>query len=959
MLLVPGVVYGQESQAQSSLDETQKVAAGQESSAAGPLTSGAPTEREIVVTGSRIQRTGYAQPTPVTIQTTEALMSSAPTSIADGLNRLPQFQGSRTRTFCCEVGSVGNFLNLRGLGTTRTLVLLDSRRIVATRESGDVDVNLLPEILIERVEVVTGGASAAYGSDAVSGVVNYIIDNDFEGVRLNGQTGISTYGDDATFKFAGAIGSAFAEGRGHFVLSVEHFDQAGIPSLDARPLSRGGGYLMGGNGTAGAPFTALRGVQQATATDGGVIIGPNQLPIPGAGAPLAGIQFLPGGGTAPFVLGTPIPGSPAFFLGGDGFQNNLADPAQALRTSRLYTRFSYDFSDSITGWIRLNAGKSRTQGDILADNRQSTVAYTIFRDNAFLPANIGAQMDAAGVNSFRFARFNRDFGPIRIDYTNSTFDIAGGVDGQISETWRWQVSLSHGETVQNSRAENSGNLARIYAQADAVRDSSGNIVCNVTLTNPGTFRGCVPVNLFGVGSPSQAARNYSLGISTQRVKNTQTVAQFEIQGDLFELPAGPLSMALGGEYRERSLLQQSNEIALSQIQATGVRGFPTVLCPAATTCRFGGWQQGNFGEADASDNVKEGFVELLAPLLSEMPFAHAFDINGAFRYTDYKNSGGVSTWKLGVSWAPVEDIRIRATRSRDIRAPNLFELFAGPVNAFQPGLTDPFTGATNIIAITRTQGNPNLQPERANTWTLGAVLAPRFAPGLAASIDYYNIDIGGALGATNSQGTLNACFQGDQEACSRITRDANGNIQQIILQQVNLNSRQVRGIDFDVSYSTLIAGGSLNVRALFNHAIDYVDTVGGISTQLAGFYNTATQLTIPKWRGNFNATWEGNYFTFFLQQRYIGSYTQRPPLPGQIFAEPKIDPVFYTDVTVRYKLQGPGKSDVELYGTVTNLFNQQPRFIPNRFAAGLGFPTAPGLYDLEGRYFTAGLRIGF
>ena len=915
---------------------------------------------DIVVTGTRILRAGYDQPTPVTVKTTEALLSSAPTNIADALNRLPQFQGSRTRTFCCEVGSVGNFLNLRGLGTTRTLVLLDGRRIVPTREGGDVDVNLLPETLIERVEVVTGGASAAYGSDAVSGVVNYVVDTDFVGFRANGQTGISTYGDAGTVKMGAAIGASFSENRGHFVLSVDHFNQEGIKSLDDRPLSRDNrGYFLAGNGTT-FPFRTVAGVMQATATYGGVIVGPSNMPIPGAGAPLAGTQFLPGGVPAPFVFGTQVPGSPVFFFGGDGILNNLADPAQSLRADRLYGRLSFDFTDRLTGWIRVNAGESRTWGDVLADNRQAGVAYTIFRENPFLPSVTAAQMDTAGVTSFRFARFNRDFGPIRLDYTNRTFDVAAGLDGRIGADWQWSIGYSRGETVLDARVENVGILSRIYAQADAVRDlATGNIVCRVTLTNPGAYPGCVPVNLFGEGSPSQAARDYALGVSTQQVKNTQQVAYAEMQGTLLALPAGPVAVAFGAEYRERTLRSVSNDIAVNQIQAVGIRGFPTQLCPTPATCRFGGFQQGNFGTADAGDHVTEGFVETVVPVLRDTPFFHSLEVNGAYRYTSYENSGGISSWKTGITWAPTADLRLRATRSRDIRAPNLFEMFAGPVNAFQPGLTDPFTSTTNIIAITRTQGNPDLEPERADTLTLGAVFTPRRIPGLALSVDYYDIDVQGALSATTAQGTVDACFRGDQRACARIARDAFGDIQQIVLQQINLNSRLVRGIDFDASYNTDFLAGRLGIRALVNHALDYIDTVGGTSLQQAGFYNTANQLTVPRWRGNLSLTYEADPLTLFVQGRYIGSFVQMPPLPNQTFAEPRIGAVFYTDVTVKFDLNGPNDSRWELYGTVNNLFRQQPRFIANRFSTNLGYPTAPGLYDIDDRYFTVGIRTQF
>ncbi len=241
-------------------------------------------QEAILVTGSRIQRDGYDQPTPVTVMTAEALQNSQPSTLADALNKLPQLGGGRSRTFCCEVGTVGNYLNLRSLGTTRTLVLLDGQRVVATRESGDVDVNLLPELLVERVDVVTGGASAAYGSDAVSGVVNYVIDKKFTGLKLNLQGGISNYGDDQSFRIGAAGGAAFADGRGHFVIGVEHFKTDGIESLNDRPSSNNG-HFMAGNGTAAAPYVALNGVRQNTASYGGVIVDAGGLPVAGAGRP--------------------------------------------------------------------------------------------------------------------------------------------------------------------------------------------------------------------------------------------------------------------------------------------------------------------------------------------------------------------------------------------------------------------------------------------------------------------------------------------------------------------------------------------------------------------------------------------------------------------------------------------------------------------------------------------------
>ena len=926
-------------------------------------TDAAPTDTappEIIVTGSLIKRNGYDQPTPVTVLTADELQKATPTSLADGLNRLPQLGQSVSRVFCCAVGSVGNYLNLRALGTNRTLILLDGERVVPTRENGDVDVNLLPELLVQRVDVVTGGASAAYGSDAVAGVINFVIDSKFKGLKANAQYGLSQYGDDATLRLGLAGGADFAGARGHILISVEHNGSDGIPHLSDRPLSSNGHYLIG-NGSTQFPFTSVFGVRQNTATYGGVIVNGAGLPISNAGAPLAGLQFLPNGATAPFQFGTAIPSNSRFTYGGDGIVNNLAQPAGSVKADRIYARLSYDVSDALTLFARTNIGRSRNKMRVLADNRQRGTAFTIFRSNPYLPASVASAMDEAGVTSFRLGRFNREFGAVTLDYDNRTYDLSAGANGSISDNWQWRAWYSYGRTRMTGRVENNSNLGNLYAATDAVIDpGSGQIVCRVTLTNPGAFPGCVPLNLFGEGSVAQAGKDFVLGTSTQTVVNTQHLAAANVVGTLAQLPGGALSLALGTEYRRRSLKEQSNPTALNQINATGVRGIPAVLCPTPSTCRFGGFNQGNFGEADAKESVKEAYAEVVAPLLKDVFAARELELNGAYRYTDYSSSGGVSTWKLGVSYAPIRGIRFRATRSRDIRAPNLFELFAGPVNAFEPGIADPVTGQSNLIIITRTQGNPNSKPEIARTLTAGVVIEPSFVPGFSGAVDYWDVNLKGALSSTSAQGTIDACFGGNTVACSLVTRAPNTNeIQQVIIQRINLDSRHVKGIDFDFSYRHSAGAGKFAVRALFTRLISYIDTSGGVSTQEAGFYDANADTTLPKWRGNVGINYDLRNWSIYAQERYIGGYKQAPFVPGQIFADPEIKAVWYTDLTATLRVNMAG-SKFELFGTVNNLFGKQPPFVANRFSAGLAYPTTSAtLYDLDGRYYTTGIRAAF
>lgn len=915
---------------------------------------------EVVVTGSRIRReNGYDQPTPVTSITSEALQAAAPSNIADGLNQLPQFKPTDTRSLCCAIGSVGNYLNLRGLGTSRVLVLLDGYRIAPTRQSGDVDVNLLPEMLVKRVDVVTGGASAVYGSDAVSGVVNYVIDQDFTGFKAIAQAGTSGESDNDEVKFGIAGGMSFASGRGQVVASFEHYESDGF-RIDAREQARNGHYL-GGVGAPTLPFENLFGIVSIGATNGGVIVNEtNFLPEADAGAPLAGTLFLPGGTTRPFEMGPRVVGITPVASGGDGFVYGAGSALAELETDKLYTRLNYDISDNLSAHVRLNAAESSTVQYTLESSARGGTAFTIFRDNAFLPDSVGAQMDAAGVGSFRLAREHNDWGMIGNDITNTTYDINIGLDGAFAGTsWTWQANYSTGETELDGGAINDPIIENVYAATDAVIDpASGNIVCNVTLTNPGEFPGCEPFNPFGEGSTSAAALGYMVGTSDQVITNGQDILSIGAQGEWFDMPAGPLAVAVGTEYIQRDLKMTSNPYALTQVNPTGIRGLPTNYCPTPETCQFGRWAQGNFGEADASDSRYEVYGEFLAPLLRDRPGAHLLELNGAYRYTDYEYSGGVNTWKVGLDYMPTESLRFRATTSRDIRAPNLFELFAGPTRSFGSTtlIFDPLNpGGIPGNYVNLSQGNPTLEPETGDTVTIGFVYEPSWLPGFSGSIDYFDIQIDDAIADTTPQSVINRCAQGDQMSCDAISRDPTTTaITQIVVQKINLDSTSVRGIDFDLSYQREVGPGLLKLRLIATNAQERVEVVGDAVTDYAGF--TAD----PEWRGNLTAAYDVGNFYFFWQQRYVNSVQKWAFVPGgPQFKDPDFPSVSYTDVTASWNIGGSG---FELYATINNLFDKKPPLQPTPFVPGLAFPISPAgnpNYDMVGSMYTVGARMVF
>lgn len=913
---------------------------------------------EIIVTGSKIVRSGYDQPTPVTVLSSTELLDKQPTTLAEGLALSPQFVSVTGRSFAVQGVSPGAYLNLRGLGATRMLVLLDGDRVTDTREQGGVDANILPELLTQRVDVVTGGASAAYGSDAVAGVVNYVTDLKFNGVKFIAQGGIAERGYDASYKFGAAFGKDFLEGRLHVIASAQISHQNGIVSGTEVPFIAQSWYQTG-NGTT-VPYTFASNVAQNDGTFGGVILNSSNLPIANAGAPLAGINFLSATQTAAFNFGTAIPGNTQqFTIGGDGA--NLLGHQYILARSTIksfFGRADLEISDSLSAFLRVNYARSH---NIQAANYSSAIgsrAVTIFSGNPYIPQALQTTMTNQGIASFRLGRQTRDMGPVVNDYTTDSLDIAVGLKGELGGGWSWAVKYDYGRSNLLGLAKNNLLLANFYAAADAVKDANNNIVCRVTITNPGLYPGCVPINLFGEGTPSQAARDYTHGTSIQQVRNEQQVFSAQINGKLFKLPGGDINVAIGGEYRTRSLTETADQLSLATLSVTGIRGVPTRYCPSSSPCQIGSFISANFGTASASDNVKEAFAEILAPVLPKDSPIGSVDLNAALRITDYSVSGGVTTWKVGLEWSPVSDIRLRGTRSRDIRAPNLFELFAGPVGSSSVTITDGALGSYTIN--TQTRGNDTLVPEKANTWTVGAVFTPSFIRGLRASLDFYWIDINGALApGIGAQQTINNCAIGDTVACGNIIRNPGDNrILNILLQTINLNQQKVNGIDAELTYQTDLLGGQLNVRGLFSMITKYSITSGGVTRELQGIGNNPVVdlLSLPDWRADLSMSYTKGPFNLTASERFVGPITIAPGV-GRSFADGVGDIPTYavTNLSASYKIN----DNVQVYGIINNLFNRTPPIVANTVAAGVAIPTITSLYDVEGRYFTGGVRVRF
>lgn len=902
---------------------------------------------EVIVTGTRIARPGFEAPTPLTTMSTEELARKAPGALADGLNQLPQFMNSISTTARSTgtggAQNTGNYLNMRALGTNRVLVLQDGQRMATSGNNGGVDVSLIPSMLIQNVDVVTGGASAVYGSDAVSGVVNFVIDKRMEGLRVVAQSGTGT-GDVSeldSYRFGAAGGMSFLGDRLHVVASAETYHTDPLERAYF-PIMAEGWTVNGTGATAANPFRNISGTRSLTLTTGGIV----------TTGPFAGQQFDPSGNLVPFNRGTPTTIA-GVTIGGDGGyfsqEKGKGTTGSSQTMNQFFIRPEYEFSGNIVGFVSVGYNSSNYEanpgGGFIRQIR-------FFNDNAFLT---DAQRTALGATpSFDMGRIFTE-GPQHLTIQESdSLVMNAGLSGRFGETFTWNVGIGHTETEFTS-SQRDIEFSKFYASMDAVRDSAGNIVCRVLLDpNPdirARYQGCAPANAFGEGHVSAEAYDYFWGTSSWSTTNEMDSIQASVSGDLFEMPAGPLSFAAGAEYREVSLVQTSNANPAIAIDYTGLRGvLPTQLAKFRLT---------NNGVADGSQDVAEVFAEVNVPVLKDSALG-SLELSGAARLTDYSTSGEVTTWKLGALFDPVESVRFRATISQDIRAPSLFELFAAQQNASQ-SFSDPLTGR-NISVQLISGGNPDLVPEEARTFTGGVVLKPTFAPGLSFSADYFDIDITGAIAAPfTAQQILDNCAQsGYTSPVCALTRRApapDNTLQAILLFSDNLASQVVRGIDFEAAYGFEMGKGRTNIRAIWTRMLDFDQTnaEGQATRHLVGTADNAL-LPLPESKGLVEFNYTGDKLKAGIQARYIGSFDRSHV---QFYEKNRVPSVTYADLNFSYGFES-GSALFELFGVVNNLFDKEPPLTPAvQTAPGLNPPYYVNTYDLIGRTVTVGMRLKF
>jgi outer membrane receptor protein involved in Fe transport len=936
-------------------------------------------ENVVTVSGSRIAARGFSQPTPTTVLSAEDLAKNAKPNLFNAIAELPALQGSTGRTTSTNSTSSGiqglSSLSLRGLGPIRTLTLLDGQRVVGANVTGVTDVSQFPQLLVKRVDVVTGGASASYGSDAIGGVVNFITDKKFEGFKANVEGGQTTYHDDKNGTLQAAWGKAFLDDRLHVTASVEYGREKGIdspgfgevgpngrswyknPAYQVRPLSATND---------GKPqYTFIEHAQQYQYAKYGLI---TNGPLQGTAFGVNGqpYKFNYGSGGVPTGTGAVTGCVNPFCVGGDlsgsvGAGTNLA---MDLTRQVAYTRVGFDINPDHEIYFTANFGKVKsefTPNPGAAKNANLTVQC----DNPYLPASIAAACAANNITSFQYGTANGQFPEsINVHPTREMRRLVLGADGHFplfGNDWSYDAYVERGINFTDIIVHDMTLNNRYTAAIDAVRLADGSIACR-SLT--ARAAGCVPMNIIGNVPVSAATWAYvapEYG-PQQHTRQQQDVGSFNLNGEAFKTWAGPINWATGAEWRRESYRvggdPYGNGVSADTPNDANYPADP-VLNP------MNNWYAGNYHNASGTYNVREAYVEANLPVLKSDGWGEA-SLNLADRHTHYSTSGHVESWKLGATWKTgIDGLRLRAVTSQDVRAPNLSELYAAPVVVNAAVL---YQGA-NVTIQQRTVGNTALRPEIARNKIFGIVLdRPSWAPGFSASVDYFDIKVGGVISTLNAQQEVDLCVAGNKEICNVMSL---GNAVQtnnyVTVQSFNLASMRLKGYDLEAAYRLNLKDwnlpGRVTLRGLVTRNITFLTdsgVVGTIPSEGAGNNLGNT----PRWKGLTSQSWDTDKYSLTLTQRWIssGKYSNefiecQTNCPVSTVIHPTIydnhmKGAFYVDLGGTWKFSDKATA----FFKVDNIGNVDPAAAPQ---TNLSYGINPALYDVVGRVYRVGMRYNF
>lgn len=916
---------------------------------------------EITVTGSRIAKRDAIAESPIFTVDQDSLKVSGYVTLDQYLNTLPQITPNISSQSNNPSSGGRAFIDLRGLGVNRNLVLIDGRRAMGQAAGGTVvDTNTIPAALIERVEIISGGAAATYGADAIAGVVNFIMKDDFEGVALDSQYRVTEEGDGEEITADLTFGNNFADGRGNAVFNASYFNRKdmykGARGFSAQASSAtgtfpNGSFSAGANTPSQASVDALFGAG-ACAQNGGTR---------GFGLNPDGSLFCTGvAGGAQNIVGYTGPESHvATQFAPDSFSYNFEpDNILVLPLERwgMYTHIDIELNEH----FRPYAQAMFTNYNSLQELAATPVGgLTVPVTNPFIPAELAGLLATRATPGADFS-YSKRFSTLggRTGYnTHDVWQLVGGFDGAITDTWSYDVYGTWGRSVRNEVQGGNVRLNRTEQLLDAA--DGGASICAGGL------------NLFGNATISQECQDY---VSLQAKNLTvveQGVAEAVVNGDLFELPAGTVQSAIGASYREVDY----QFLPDSGLQPGLVAGFNEQL-PVNGTLRY-----------------TDVFVEVAVPILADLPLIDNLSTTLGFRNTDNNAFGNAESWKATIDWSIVESVRFRGGVQHAIRSPNIDELFAPQLNNF-PNFagqdpcnfnssyrTGPDAAAVQALCASEavvaggaafsqpfgqaqaiSGGNPNLRPEEADSWTAGFVLSPEFdSPFLqrmGVTVDYFEIqldDVISAVGATtiitrcyNAEGA-NPTYSSNNEWCNLFNRDqSDGRV--IDLQQFQRNQSvwKVSGIDTTLNWGMDIGPGEVDFAVLASYLASFETQTTNVDpfNEYAGTIGSTTGSATPEWRGTLQGSYTMETLQFMVTTRYISEMTHANLVTSPNATATGTDATWYTDLAARYDIT----DSMSLRLGVNNVANQQPRLYNPNVQAN----TDPSTYDVLGRRYFVG-----
>ncbi len=927
----------------------------------------------VTVTGSRIPRVDYLSAAPVGTLTAEDIRATGAVTLGDVINALPQMSttyslGNSTRF----IGTAGlNLLDLRGLGVDRTLVLVNGRRHVASAAgSSAVDINTIPAVLVERVEILTGGSSAIYGADAVSGVVNFILKKSFEETVMNAQIGHAGEGNFNERSINIVSGGTFAGERGQFVVSAAFNNQDPLYLRD-RTFSRDSQrYLTDPDDPTQTRTLLTRNASVYSYTAGGVV------DLDGRNATTHDrYVFDTDGSLRPQRFDGQIDPTRSGCSDCDSLDPNRYGQMQPSNsTGSVNANVGFDLNDNHRIFVESKWAQNKVKA--FSTSGPSFGTYVVPRDNAYISDELGQFMDDNGLTRLRINRNNTDAGFRGEDTTRKTGRIVAGIQGVFGSDWSYEASANYGRTVETRTNLNNQIPDRFNASIDAVFDDNGNIVCRATrdglagpqnpLNGQDLLAGCIPTSIFGEGAVSPGAAAWFNARTPSRTELTQQVLSANLaKGELFALPAGAVGFASGVEFRKETSQQTTDP--LQQADLTFLNAIQN--------------QRGQY-------SVREAFAELSLPLLADLPFAQSVNLDLAGRVSDYTTVGTTVSWKAGLDWAFNDSLRLRSTYSNAVRAPNISELFdpqsvnffsiSDPCSAANIGRgADPVVRQANCNALgvpvgwtpndTSTRrglsgGNPALSEETSRTFTVGAVFTPTALPGFGITVDYWDIQIEDAISAVSGQQLADRCVDAaggiDNEFCAAISRDIDGitddpyAITGLQVVPLNISRLRARGIDFGIDYvAENVFGGHLTAKLEGTYLRQFLRyPFQSFPDEVEDERNV---LGTPTWKGTLTLGYARGAWDVTLRTRYVDSqilvsneqYATNPDLQDPI----KVSWMTFTDARVGYK----ASERLNLYLGVRNLFDREPPF--NLYGTGVG----SAQYDNVGRLFYTGVNYRF